>query len=181
MIPGFIIAWITFPGIIVHEAAHLFFCRLFGLAILDVSFFRPVMQGASGYVVHEPTERFWPTFFIACGPFFINTLLCFLICFSIFLPIRFFGVEHWGFWPIGWLGLSIGMHAFPSNQDAAGLWRQAKRIIGAGNFLAVLVFPIVLLVYVGNILSMLWADLFYAIFVGLVLPEIVMKGFSSFM
>ncbi|MEN8127122.1 MAG: DUF3267 domain-containing protein [Planctomycetota bacterium] len=175
MIPGFIIAWLTFPGIIVHETAHLFFCQLFGLAILDVSYFRPVMRGPSGYVIHEPTDRFGPTFFIACGPFLVNSLFCFLICFSIFLPIRFFGVDHWLFWPIGWLGLSIGMHAFPSNQDAYNLWGHAKKQMSSGNILAVLVFPIVFLVYIGNLLSMLWADLFYAVFIGLVLPELMTK------
>ncbi len=176
IIPGFIVAWLTFPGVIVHESAHLLFCRVFGLTVLDVCFFRFATTGATGYVVHEHTERFWATFFVACGPFLVNSLLCFVICFSIFLPIRFFGVEHWAYYAIGWLGLSIGMHAFPSNQDARTVWAQAKEQIKSGNYAAVLVFPVVALVYVGNVLSIVWADLFYALGVGLALPELVMRA-----
>ncbi|MBE0537169.1 MAG: DUF3267 domain-containing protein [Phycisphaerae bacterium] len=175
IIPGFIIAWLTFPGVIVHEAAHLLFCRLFGLYVLDVRFFRFATTGPAGYVVHQGTDRFWPAFFVACGPFLINSVLCFAICFSVFLPIRFFNVEHWSYYVIGWLGLSIGMHAFPSNQDAKNLWALAREKIKAANYLALLVFPIVALVYVGNILSIVWADLFYAAGVGLALPELVMR------
>lgn len=175
MIPGFIIAWLTFPGVIVHESAHLLFCRLFGLSVFDVCFFRFATSGPTGYVVHESTERFWSTFFVSCGPFLVNSVLCFAICFSVFLPIRFFGIEHWAYYAIGWLGLSIGMHAFPSNQDANAIWALGKKNVKAGNFVAVLAFPIVGLVYLGNILSMLWADLFYAVGVGLALPELLMR------
>jgi hypothetical protein len=174
MIPGFIISWLTFPGVIVHEAAHLFFCRLFGIAVLDVSFFRLATVGPSGYVIHERIKRFWPMFFISCGPFIINSLLCFIICFSVFLPIRFFGLQHFRYYLIGWLGLSIGMHAFPSNQDARSLWPMAKDMIKSGNYLAILVFPLVCLVYAANLFSMLWADLIYAVIVGLGLPELLM-------
>ena len=39
-IPGLLIALATFPGVIVHEAAHMLFCRLRGVAIFKVCFFR---------------------------------------------------------------------------------------------------------------------------------------------
>jgi hypothetical protein len=175
IIPGFIISWLTFPGVIVHEAAHMLFCKLFGLSIIDVRFFRLAVTGPAGYVIHEPTERFWPTFFISCGPFIINSLLCFVICLSVFLPIRFFGLQRFEYLAMGWLGLSIGMHAFPSNQDASNLWALAKQKVKTGNYLVCLVFPIVILVHIGNLLSILWADFFYAIGVGLLLPELIMK------
>ncbi len=38
-IPGPVIAALTFPGVIIHEAGHLFFCRLFKLQVFDVCFF----------------------------------------------------------------------------------------------------------------------------------------------
>ena len=175
MIPGFIIAWLTFPGVIVHEAAHMLFCKLYGLSVIDVCFFRFATTGPSGYVIHEPTKRFWPSFFIGCGPFLINSILCFIICFSIFLPMRFFNVSHWWYMVMGWLGISIGMHAFPSNQDAKTLWHLAVEHIKQGHYLSVLVFPIVILVYAGNLLSIVWADLFYAVGIGLGLPELIMR------
>jgi hypothetical protein len=37
-IPGFVIAALTFPGVIIHEAGHLFFCRLFKLQVFDLLF-----------------------------------------------------------------------------------------------------------------------------------------------
>jgi hypothetical protein len=39
-IPGQLISLLSFPGIIVHEFAHLIFCRLRKVAILDVCYFR---------------------------------------------------------------------------------------------------------------------------------------------
>jgi len=175
IIPGFIVAWLTFPGVIVHEAAHLMFCRMFKLCVLEVCFFRFSTSGAAGYVVHQRADAFWPSFFVACGPFLINSVLCFAICFSVFLPIRFFGLQHWSYFVLGWLGLSIGMHAFPSNQDARGLLAIAKREVISGNYLALAAFPVAALVYVGNVASIVWADFFYAVGVGLMLPELIMR------
>lgn len=40
IIPGFLISIATFPGVIVHEAAHQLFCRLTKVAVLDVCYFR---------------------------------------------------------------------------------------------------------------------------------------------
>lgn len=37
LIPGFIVAMLTFPGIIVHEFAHKLFCSLTGTRVLEVS------------------------------------------------------------------------------------------------------------------------------------------------
>jgi hypothetical protein len=77
-IPGFVISLATFPGVIVHEAAHLFFCKLFGLAVYDVCFFR--VGNPAGYVIHEKTDDFRALFFVSMGPFVINTLLCMVFC-----------------------------------------------------------------------------------------------------
>lgn len=175
MIPGFIISWITFPGVIVHEAAHLLFCRWFGLTVIDVQFFRLAATGPAGYVIHERSNNFWADFFVSVGPFLVNSILCFLICLPIFLPIRVFGVMNAGHVILGWLGLSIGMHAFPSTQDAQTLWSAAKRQAGSGNILALLTLPVVGLIYLGNIGSFFWADLLYAGAIGLGLPELILR------
>ena len=77
-IPGPVIAALTFPGVIVHEAAHLLFCRMFGLAVFDVCFFR--FGNPAGYVLHEETDDFKKSFFVSMGPFFVNSFLCVLFC-----------------------------------------------------------------------------------------------------
>ena len=51
IIPGFLISLVTFPGVIVHELAHVVFCRLTKTPILSVCYFR--LGNPAGYVIHE--------------------------------------------------------------------------------------------------------------------------------
>lgn len=173
IIPGWLIAMLTFPGVIVHEAAHMFFCRLRRVAILDVCFFR--FGDPAGYVIHEPIEDFSTAFMVSTGPFFINSLLCMLFCFPAFVSVRIF--QHSD--PLSsfliWLGVSIGMHAFPSNQDAQSLWNQAKTAAQHWNPLAILTFPLIVVVYAANLLRFFWLDVLYGITIGLLLPELIFK------
>ena len=55
-LPGFLISILTFPGVIVHEAAHAFFCRKFEAPILEVKYFR--FGNPAGYVIHGDPENF---------------------------------------------------------------------------------------------------------------------------
>lgn len=171
IIPGFFVAWLTFPGVIVHEAAHMFFCKLRRVAVLEVCFFR--LGNPSGYVIHEKVDDFKTTFLIAVGPFILNSLLCVLICFPAFFPVRIFGVNHPLSYLLLWLGISIGMHAFPSNQDAKVLYEQAKVEARSMNVLAILSLPLVLLIYVANFLSIFWFDYLYGLAIGLGLPALI--------
>jgi hypothetical protein len=172
-IPGWLIATVSFPGVIVHEAAHMLFCRLRRVAVLDVCFFR--VGNPAGYVVHEPPHDFTTAFFISTGPFFVNSALCILICFPAFMPSRVFNCMDpvQGF--LLWLGLSIGMHAFPSTHDAQQLWAAASDAARRFNLLAIVSFPLVVVIFIANVLSIIWFDLIYAAAIGLGLPELVFK------
>jgi len=171
IIPGFVISIATFPGVIVHEVAHMLFCKLRRVAVLDVCFIR--MGNPAGYVAHEEVEDFNTAFLISVGPFLVNSLLCMLICFPAFFPVRVFGLEHPLSYVLLWLGLSIGMHAFPSNQDAKLLYQQAQKAASSLNPLAIISFPLVVLIYIANILSFFWADLIYGVAIGLGLPALI--------
>ena len=138
-VPRIPISLLTFPGVIVHEAAHMFFCRLRHVAVLDVCFLR--IGNPAGYIIHEEIGDFNSAFLICVGPLLINSLLCFLICFPAFLPIRVFQVHHPLSYFLLWLGVSIGMHAFPSAHDAQNLFQHARRAINAYNPLALLSAP----------------------------------------
>jgi hypothetical protein len=173
IIPGFLIALVTFPGVIVHEAAHLFFCKLRRVAVFDVCYFR--IGNPSGYVIHEIPDSFLSSFLISVGPFIINSLLCVLFCFPAFVPVRVFNQKDPICYFLIWLGVSIGMHAFPSTQDAKVLWQQAKKAASLFNPLAILSFPLVGLIYVANVLRIFWLDYFYGIGLGFVLPEILLN------
>jgi hypothetical protein len=175
-IPGPIIALLTFPGVIVHEAGHLFFCKLFKLQVYDVCFFR--LGNPAGYVVHEKSDNFTAMFFVSMGPFFANTLLCVLFCSAAFLPIWELKVED----PIAyfyyWLGLSIGMHAFPSTADLSNLWAVAPDLAKRGNVLAIVSLPIAGVLYVLNLARFVWADLGYGIAVGILGPIALFRALA---
>lgn len=170
IIPGFLIALITFPGVIVHETAHLLFCKLRGVLVFEACFFR--VGTPSGYVVHAKSQDFTTTFLISVGPFIVNTILCLLICLPTYLPMRVFGVEHPMSWVLLWLGVSIGMHAFPSTGDAEGLWREAKQKAKEKNLLAMVSLPLVVLIFLANIGRFFWLDYLYGLGVGLGIPSL---------
>ncbi len=173
IIPGFLISILTFPGVIVHEAAHLLFCKLRKVPVLEVCFFR--FGNPAGYVVHAETDSFATTFLVSVGPFFVNSLLCVLLCFPVFYPSRAFGYEDLLTYPLLWVGLSIGMHAFPSTGDARNLWRHAKIAVREKSVLALVSFPLVALIFVANILRVIWFDLAYGVALGVGLPELLLK------
>ena len=74
-----------------------------------------------------------------------------------------------------WLGLSIGMHAIPSSQDAQNLWSDAKQHVKSLNPLAIIAFPIVILIYVFNVLRVIWADLLYGLLLGVGIPSLIFQ------
>jgi hypothetical protein len=175
-IPGPLIALLTFPGVIVHEAAHLFFCKLFKLQVYDVCFFR--FGNPAGYVLHEKTENFTAIFFVSMGPFVGNTLLCVLFCSAAFLPVWELKVTDPFAYFFYWLGLSIGMHAFPSTSDLSNLWEIAPGRAKQGNVLAIVSLPLVAILYVLNLARVVWADLGYGLAVGILGPIALFRALA---
>lgn len=173
MIPGIFVAIVTFPGVIVHEASHMWFCKLRGVAILDVCFFR--FGNPAGYVVAEEIKDFNTAFLVSVGPFIINSLLCMFICLPAYMPMWVFGVSSPLSYFLLWLGVSIGMHAFPSTGDAYLLYQHAKKAARDFNPLAIISFPLVVLIYLANAASVLWADLFYGLAIGLGIPTLIFR------
>ncbi len=172
MIPGFIISILTFPGVIVHEFAHVLFCKLRGIAVLDVCYFQ--VGNPAGYVIHGEIDDFNTSFLVCVGPFIVNTLLCALICFPALIPMQVFGVTEYLSYFLLWLGVSIGMHAFPSTQDASNLFVYAKKAASEFNVFAILTLPLVGVIYIANILSFFWVDFFYGMFIGIGLPAMLL-------
>jgi hypothetical protein len=173
IIPGIVISIATFPGVIVHELAHLLMCKWRGVAVFDVCFFQ--FKNPSGYVIHEEPKDFTSAFAISFGPFLINSLLCIAICAPAIAPYSFFNVTDPLSMVLMWLGISIGAHAFPSNHDAKNVWQMAKVAAKSGNVLALISFPIVVVLFVANLLRFFWADFIYAFGIGFVLPGMLLK------
>jgi Putative zincin peptidase len=173
-IPAQLISLLTFPGVIVHEAAHFIFCKIYRLAIFDVCFFR--FGNPAGYVIHERTTDFRASFFVAVGPFIINSGLCLLFCTAAFVPIWELKIEDPLAYFFYWLGLSIGMHAFPSTGDLQNLWAEAPAEAKRGNLLAIVSYPLIGVLYIANYARVVWADLGYAILIGILLPLAIFRA-----
>lgn len=170
-IPGFIIALVTFPGVIVHELAHLLFCRLARVAVLDVCYFR--LGNPSGYVIHEVPKSVGMQVLIAIGPFIVNTLVGGIISMTAAIPALQFSSGVWYDYLLIWLGISITMHAFPSTGDARSLWSSVWRRGGPPILTRLLVTPLVGLMFIGAFGSFIWLDLLYGIAVAMWVPKLL--------
>jgi len=176
IIPGFLVSIATFPGVIVHEAAHQLFCRISRLAVFEVCYFR--WGNPAGYVVHEGTPDFYKSFLVSMGPFFVNTLLCVVFCSAAFVPIWELDVFDPLAYFFYWLGLSIGMHAFPSTTDLSHVWKAAPPLAKKGNILAIVSLPLSAVLVVLNYGRVIWADLGYGIAVGVLGPIAIFRAFA---
>lgn len=172
IIPGFLISMLTFPGVMVHEFAHQLFCRLFGVPVYDVVYFQ--MKNPSGYVVHEPAENPLASFMISVGPFIVNTIVGMLVVFPAAIELFQFKVYHN---PLalflGWLGISILMHSFPSTGDAKVMVQNILKNPDVNPAVKIITAPAIGLIYLGAIGSMMWLDLIYAVFMAMVLPNLI--------
>jgi hypothetical protein len=171
LIPGFLIAIVTFPGIMVHEAAHRFFCDVAGVPVYKVCYFQ--VGNPSGYVIHGATGSLRAHFLIAIGPLIVNTVLCAAISFTAIITFMLgIGDTPIVFLILLWLGISIGMHAFPSAVDVQS-FSHAVRAAGRGGLLYGTAKMFEYLVRFANLLRVIWFDLIYAVGIAAALPLIV--------
>jgi hypothetical protein len=156
---GEIIAIFTFPGVILHELAHKWFCDRFGIKVKKAVYFR--LGNPAGYVVHESPTRYAQIFWISVGPLIVNSLSAILLS-LISKGIMDNSKIRYG---LIWLALSAGMHAFPSDQDMKSITAATSyKIKHTGNPLFLLAYLLVGLVWLANKLRIIWFDLIYALF-----------------
>jgi len=172
-IPGWLISLATFPGVIVHEIAHRFFADLSGVPVHKVCYFR--VGNPAGYVIHEPAKNLKQSFLISIGPLIVNTILCALITFPAVFPLFFLEVENYSgiFLLLAWVGYSIGMHAFPSNEDMVNFLTEVKSAREKGVLLVASKIAAILL-RIANMLRFFWFDLIYAFGVSMLLPWVIL-------
>lgn len=165
-----LLAIATFPGIIMHEMAHLIFCRIQGIKVFKVCYFR--LGNPAGYMLHDTPDSAFQHLLICCGPFFINTICGAVVAFPGALrvmklhagtPVEYF---------LLWLGISIAMHAFPSTGDAKSLLRSLW-LRPTSIFAKLLGTPVALVIYIGALGSFFWLDLIYALAVVMAFPKLL--------
>ena len=166
-IPGILISLVTFPGVIVHEIAHQLFCRWMKVAVFKVCYFQ--VDNPVGYVIHEQPGKIYQNIPISMGPFFVNTVLGFIIAFPASLAFKFGTANPLDFL-LMYLGVSIAMHAFPSTGDANSMWAAIMKNEESPFLLKIITAPLACLIYLGAAGSVFWLDLLYGIAVCLWLP-----------
>lgn len=157
---------LSFPGVIVHELAHAVACRLCGVRVVKVCYFR--LGNPAGYVLHEAPRAAWQHVLIGVGPFFLNTLLAAAIgVYCLTDGQRALSPRQLALY---WLGITIAMHAFPSTGDARGIWQRAWSR-GTPWLVRLLATPLVGLIYLLALGTAFWLDLLYAAAVTLLAPH----------
>jgi hypothetical protein len=179
-LPGWLVSIVTFPGVIVHEVAHRFFCDLAGVPVYKVCYFRA--GNPAGYVLHEKTTKLGATFLITVGPLLVNTVLCSFLTFTPMIAVSLSPEYlHPVFYLLMWVGFSVGMHAFPSNQDA-GNFIDALDDAGRHGLLYWVSQGFRGLIFIANLLRIVWFDFLYALVVAWLLPHLLFHsiGFADF-
>lgn len=171
-IPGWLISLLTFPGVIAHEIAHRFFCDLAKVPVYKVCYFR--IGNPAGYVIHGQVSGLKSSFLISIGPLIINTILCALLTFSATFPIFILEAENYSiiFMVLMWAGFSIGMHAFPSNDDMENFVQEVKNA-KEGGILLMFAKLFAGLLKIANALRVIWFDAIYAFGISMLLPWLV--------
>ena len=165
------ISLMTFPGVIVHEWAHKFFCDRAGVPVAKTCYFR--LGNPAGYVIHAPANKYRHAVLIDIAPLLINTLVA-LLFFCIAMLLH----NMTTIYVLCWLGISISMHAFPSGEDADNLWHDTKKVFWK-NPLAFICLPLVAFVKLAALLKVIWFGLIYAIVLFLLVAYFV-RGFDFF-
>ncbi len=159
---------LTFPGIILHEWSHKFFCDRLSVPVQKVCYFR--LGDPPGYIIHDKVDNFGKMFLITVAPFLINTAFAFTIfVLALKMPSRT-GV----YFALCWLGISAAMHSPPSTQDIENLYLDARRS-QKHSILALLSLPIIWLLKLLKFRDMVWVALLYAIFI-LILTAFLVDG-----
>ncbi|MBI3619551.1 DUF3267 domain-containing protein [Candidatus Roizmanbacteria bacterium] len=172
MIPGWLISLVTFPGVIMHEIAHRFFCDIAKVPVYRVCYFR--IGNPAGYVIHGPVKGLKNSFLISIGPLIVNTIFCSLLTFAAAFPILILDDQRYSlvFLILMWVGFSIGMHAFPSNDDMENFLGEVKQTNKQG-LLVMLATVFARLLRLANLLRFLWFDAIYAYGVAMILPSLI--------
>ncbi|WP_298893504.1 hypothetical protein [uncultured Psychroserpens sp.] len=165
-IVGLLIQIITFPGIIFDQFANKIVCNLLDIEVHEVKYLQ--FESPAGYVIHDIPESYLKVFLISIGPFFISTLVAILMFVLGYSLDSNDGVLRLVF---NWLGISIAAHAFPTSKNGDLLWKQSLMEVKNKNYIALIGFPLVLIIYLARLLHYFWLDVIYGLVLLLLIVE----------
>lgn len=147
-----------------HEWAHKKFCDWCGVTVYEVIYFNfrslfAIRGGPLGYVVYAAPNKFSHAFWISTGPLVVNSMLAVVIGYGASKIAEGISAQL----ILYWIALSVGMHAFPSNQDAQNVLERSKREIAKNESkLHYLTYPFYWFICLANGLRRWWVDFTYA-------------------
>jgi hypothetical protein len=122
----FILALLTFPGLVVRLVSLRVVVWLFRLPHFYSCWLRPIPVAAISE--GKPLSKPWLCIIIVIGPFLANTILGALAGAPALLPYCVGGIGlHFPELGLAWLGVSIATHAFPDPRTAECAWEVARR------------------------------------------------------
>lgn len=168
MVGYYVARLLLMPGIVLHELAHYYFCRLAGAVVHEVRYFS--FGHPAGYVIHTAPRRLRAHFAIALGPLVVNSVVAVLLFVAALATAREMAPLDPIDWlpglarlvPAAWLGTVVAIQALPSNGDAISLWQVARWHADNGNYLAWGALPVAQAIRLANWLRGIWIDWVYA-------------------
>jgi len=167
------LAYLTFPGVMVHEFAHAWACRSMGIRVIKVCYLR--LGNPLGYVLHERPPSAIQHIMVAVAPFFVSTVIAVAVGLASSVLIASHALEQYQDLVLSlavWIGFSIALHAFPSGGDADSLWDEV-RSPDVGFIAKLLLVPVIGMIRLAGVGSRMWLDVLYAIAVVAASPLIV--------
>jgi hypothetical protein len=175
LIPGFLISFVTFPGVMMHELGHQLACWLSKVCVFRVQYFKFDAKVA-GFVEHERTDNPWKSLLITYGPFIFNTILGTILV----LPLSLMWAANANrvilpLWVrpvcyiIAYFGVSCLANAFPSWKDAQNLFESVVKNKALPLLPRILVAPFVIVIGLCSAAKFFWFDFIFAFGV----PELI--------
>lgn len=159
-IPGWFIALLTFPGVILHEMAHKFFCDIYHIPVYHVSYF--TASSRAGHVIHENVADARQRAIISLAPLLVNSVVALLFLSPWLVPLSL-GTHFLSTYTrldlfLFWVGLSCGFNALPSKIDLMHVEKDVSVLISLSRGVAKI------LNFLEPAGGLLWLGVLYIIF-----------------
>lgn len=175
LIPGFLISYLTFPGVMMHELGHQLACYISKVRVFRVKYFQFDLK-TIGFVEHERTENPWKSLLITYGPFIFNTVLgvLFVLPLSMMWALNStrFVLPIWAvvlIYVLAYIGISCLANAFPSSKDAGNLFNGVLKNKEVSLLAKIVIAPFMCIIYVCSLAKFFWFDFVFAFGV----PELI--------
>lgn len=174
IIPGIVITLVTFPGFVMQTLASRFCCDLLGVPVYEAHYF-------TGTIIHEKIDSPVRAALVAFASFFVNTVLCAVLLFPVVFSFALdsFTYEQAGIQLLlGWVGISIGMHALPARATINHYLESLPEDTRRGWIYSILLGTSAVFILI-DLLKHLWFDLAYAVIVGIATPFLITRLFMA--